>query len=100
MPQYPKIELVNVNKSYGSKQVLKNINLKVDAGDFLTLLGPSGSGKTTILRIIVGLEHISKGKVLKDGNDISTSKDEYVMRFVINNLMRKYNTLKKVINQE
>ena len=42
MPQYPKIELVNVNKSYGSKQVLKNINLKVDAGDFLTLLCPSG----------------------------------------------------------
>ncbi|CNS31770.1 sulfate/thiosulfate transporter subunit [Salmonella enterica subsp. enterica serovar Typhimurium str. DT104] len=50
------ISLVDVDKEFGDKKVLDQINLDIKRGDFVTLLGPSGSGKTTILRLIGGFE--------------------------------------------
>ncbi|MGL5616210.1 MAG: ABC transporter ATP-binding protein [Sarcina sp.] len=61
----------NVNKSFGSKQVLNNIDLEINEGEFLCLLGPSGCGKTTLLRIIAGLEDLDKGTVFLANNDIT-----------------------------
>lgn len=52
----PVIELVNLVKEYGDKTVLKELNLSINKGEFITLLGPSGSGKTTALRLIGGFE--------------------------------------------
>jgi spermidine/putrescine ABC transporter, ATP-binding protein PotA len=52
----PIIELVDIVKEFEDKTVLDNVNLKINRGEFVTLLGPSGSGKTTILRIIGGFE--------------------------------------------
>jgi len=67
------LELRNVQKSYGNSQVatLKDIALKIDAGEFLILVGPSGCGKSTLMNCIAGLENITGGEILVDGEDIS-----------------------------
>jgi len=67
------IEIRNVSKSFGSFQVLKNIDLTVPEGELLALLGPSGSGKTTLLRIIAGLEFPDSGSIILNGQDASSS---------------------------
>ena len=67
------LELRNVNKSYGKglPDTLKNIELKIDDGEFLILVGPSGCGKSTLMNCIAGLETISGGAILVDDADIS-----------------------------
>ena len=65
------LELDHIYKDFGQGDVLKDLCLSVEEGEFLTLLGPSGCGKTTILRIIAGLESPTKGRVLLDGQDIT-----------------------------
>lgn len=66
----PIIELVDIVKEFEDKTVLDNVNLKINRGEFVTLLGPSGSGKTTILRIIGGFEWVTRGEVKFNGKDI------------------------------
>lgn len=68
------IEFKNIDKFYGDNHVLKEINLEINKGDFVTLLGPSGCGKSTLLRCLAGLEQISGGQIMLDGEDI-TNKD-------------------------
>ncbi|MCU1733315.1 MULTISPECIES: ABC transporter ATP-binding protein [unclassified Pseudomonas] len=67
------LELRNVNKTYGSglPDTLKDIELKIDSGEFLILVGPSGCGKSTLMNCIAGLEQISGGAILVDDADIS-----------------------------
>lgn len=57
------LKLENVSKSFGSVEVLKNINLVVEDGEFVVFVGPSGCGKSTLLRVIAGLEEASSGTV-------------------------------------
>lgn len=66
-----KIIIKNLNKSFGSKQVLKNLNFEIKDGEFISVLGPSGCGKTTLLRILIGLENADSGEILKDGENIT-----------------------------
>ncbi|MBU3154876.1 ABC transporter ATP-binding protein [Clostridium estertheticum] len=61
------LEIDNIIKKFGNQEVIKNISLKVNKGEFLTLLGPSGCGKTTTLRIIAGFEKPTSGNVLLEG---------------------------------
>ena len=66
------IEFRGICKSYdGVNQVLKNIDLDVEKGELVTLLGPSGCGKSTLLRSLAGLEQISSGNIILDGEDIT-----------------------------
>ncbi len=66
------IELRHITKKYEDGFIaLKNINLKIEAGKFYSLLGPSGSGKSTILRIIAGFSQPTQGQVLFNGQDIT-----------------------------
>ena len=65
------VKLENFSKSYGNKEIIKNLNLEVYEGEFLTLLGSSGCGKTTILRSISGLDYPTSGKIYLDGVDVT-----------------------------
>ena len=65
------IDLVDIRKTYGEDDALKNITLYIRDGEFLTLLGPSGCGKTTMLRLIAGFTMPTEGKILIDGKDVS-----------------------------
>ena len=53
----------NICKNYGAVEVLRNVNLKADAGEFIVLVGPSGCGKSTLLALIAGLETITSGEI-------------------------------------
>ena len=64
------IEIQNVSKSFSGKNVLKDINLYINQGEFLTLLGPSGCGKTTLLRMIAGFLQPDEGSILLDGKNL------------------------------
>ena len=62
-----KIEIKNVSKRFGHKQVLKDINLVANSGEILCLLGPSGAGKTTLIRLITGAIKADIGEIIIDG---------------------------------
>ncbi len=65
------ISLKNISKSFGSTQVLNNLNVDINDGEFLTLVGPSGCGKSTLLRIIAGLEQQTSGDVIIDNKNVN-----------------------------
>ncbi len=79
-----KIELKNVKKSYGAVDVIKGIDLAIDKGEFMVFVGPSGCGKSTLLRLISGLEEITSGDMMFDGervNNLIPSKRGIAMVF-------------------
>jgi multiple sugar transport system ATP-binding protein len=79
-----KIELKNVTKSYGAVNVIKGVDLTIQKGEFMVFVGPSGCGKSTLLRLISGLEEISTGDMLFDGervNNLVPSKRGIAMVF-------------------
>jgi polar amino acid transport system ATP-binding protein len=65
------LEVVNLCKSFGDNEVLKNINMKVRKGEVVVIIGPSGSGKSTLLRCINRLEEPTSGKIYLDGEEIT-----------------------------
>ena len=64
------IEFNNISKRFGVKEVIRDINVSIEKGDFLVLLGPSGCGKSTLLRMLAGLESISGGEIKIGGNRV------------------------------
>ena len=66
------LEVRNVAKRFGAREVLKNISLQIATGEFLTLLGESGSGKTTLLRLVAGFEQPSSGEIRMNGERLDT----------------------------
>ncbi|MEQ8297329.1 MAG: ABC transporter ATP-binding protein [Nitratireductor sp.] len=68
------IELRGVQKFFGEVQVIKDLNLDIESGEFIVLLGQSGCGKTTTLRAIAGLETIDEGDILIDGKVVQDIK--------------------------
>jgi multiple sugar transport system ATP-binding protein len=79
-----RLELSNISKSYGSSQVLHDIDLGVADGELVVLVGPSGCGKSTLLRMICGLEAITAGEMRIDGelvNDLPPARRGIAMVF-------------------
>lgn len=68
------LEMDNIIKKFENQEVIKNISLNVNKGEFLTLLGPSGCGKTTTLRIIAGFENLTSGSVLLEGQHVENKQ--------------------------
>ena len=64
------IEYKNVSKSYGNQDIIKQLDLKIEDGAFLTIVGTSGSGKTTLLKMINGLVKPSQGEILINDQDV------------------------------
>lgn len=64
------LECQNLCKSFGRKQILKDLSFEIDEGDILAFIGPNGSGKTTTIKLILGLQKIDKGKVIINGFDV------------------------------
>ena len=83
------IELKNVNKSFGSKKVINNLDLVIPDGQILAIVGPSGGGKTTLLRTLAGLETADSGTFLLDGSPFdptSSKQQEQVVGVVFQDL--------------
>lgn len=66
------LELKDVKKNYGKKEILKGINLTVQEGEIISVLGPSGCGKSTLLNIIAGILHLNAGQVFVRGKEMSS----------------------------
>src|SRR5918997_6448313 len=78
------VTLKNIHKAYGDVQIIKGVDLKVEDREFCVFVGPSGCGKSTLLRMIAGLEEITSGDLLIDGqraNDVPPSDRGLAMVF-------------------
>jgi multiple sugar transport system ATP-binding protein len=78
------VRLKDINKEYGRTLVVKDLNLNIKDGEFLTLVGPSGCGKSTTLRMVAGLEDITKGQLYIDDqvyNDVPAKNRGIAMVF-------------------
>lgn len=84
------IELKNVYKTYeiGDQKfnALDGMNLKIKKGEFVVILGPSGAGKSTLLNILGGMDKVTKGSVLIDGEDISKFSDKELTNYRAENI--------------
>ena len=70
------VTLEHINKQFGDRTVVNDVNLDIHAGEFFSLLGPSGCGKTTTLRMIGGFETPDAGRILIDGRDVTHDEPE------------------------
>ena len=78
------LELRNISKKFGDKQILKDFNLIVPEKQVLAIVGPSGGGKTTLLRMLAGLETIDSGQVIYNGEilDVAELEKRNLLGFV------------------
>jgi len=67
----PKLATVGLTKRFGDLEALRDIDVAIERGEFISLVGPSGCGKTTFLRIVAGLEEATTGEVLLDGRRVT-----------------------------
>ena len=78
------VSIRNVEKAFGSTQILHGVSVDVDDGEFVILVGPSGCGKSTLLRMIAGLENVSRGEIAIGGrvvNDVPPRERDIAMVF-------------------
>ena len=68
------LDLSNLEKTFGTNHVVKDFNLGIDKGEFVSLLGPSGCGKTTVLRMVAGFETPTSGSISIDGQDVTDQR--------------------------
>lgn len=101
------IEVVHVYKSFqlaeSTVEVLKNINLEVEKGEFICIMGPSGSGKSTLLYLMGGLDKISSGSICVNGVEMQMLNDEAESRMRRNDIgfvFQAYNLIDNLTLEE
>ena len=77
------LNIKNISKSFGSKQVLHEVNLKVASGEFFGLLGANGAGKTTLIRLISTLLLPTKGEIQLDGQRLSRTRIDLKSQIIL-----------------
>lgn len=87
------IDISNVTKTFGSKKVFTDLNLRFEAGKRYALIGGSGSGKSTLLNIIGRLEKIDSGTVLVDGQDIWKTKERSFFKNSLGYVFQNYSLI-------
>lgn len=100
----PLLEVKNLSASYGTHQVLANINLSIEKGEVVSLIGSSGSGKSTLLRVLIGLLKPSAGRVTIDGQamnygsraSLKAIRDRMAIVFQQYNLFQNMDVLRNV----
>lgn len=84
------LELINVHKIYNETEVkvhaVNGVTMNFEEGEFAAIVGPSGSGKTTLLNMIGGLDIPTEGKILVNGDDLSTFKSSQLIDFRMRNI--------------
>ncbi|NNF25101.1 MAG: ATP-binding cassette domain-containing protein [Rhodobacteraceae bacterium] len=76
------IELQDVSKAFGSKEILRGINLRVESGESMVIIGGSGTGKSVMLKCVLGLIHPDSGTILLDGEDVEEAeRDPFLAKF-------------------
>jgi putative ABC transport system ATP-binding protein len=101
------IEVKNVSKSFqladSVVEVLKNVNLEVEAGDFISIMGPSGSGKSTLLYLMGGLDRVSQGSIRINGVEMAQLGDDEESRMRRNDIgfvFQAYNLIDNLTLEE
>ncbi|EIT84836.1 ABC-type antimicrobial peptide transport system ATPase component [Fictibacillus macauensis ZFHKF-1] len=79
------LEAKNIRKSYGSKlnkqEVIKGLDLQLEAGEFVSIMGASGSGKTTLLNVLSSIDSINSGTIMIEGKEVSAMKEKQLAQF-------------------
>jgi phospholipid/cholesterol/gamma-HCH transport system ATP-binding protein len=78
------INLININMDFRGKQILYDINLKVEQGETMVIIGPSGSGKSTLLRLIIGLLKPTDGEIWVKGQEITGLSEDHLNKIRLN----------------
>lgn len=92
------LEYKNLNKSYGDKQILKNINLAITEGKIVGLLGKNGAGKTTLIKLANGLLTPTSGEVLIKGKSVGILSKSIISYLPERNYLDKTMTIKETLN--
>lgn len=74
------LEVENLHKSFGKKEILKGLDFEVSKGEIVAFIGPNGSGKTTTIKLILGLQSITKGSVKINGFDVVNEYEQALQR--------------------
>ncbi len=92
------LEIKNVCKKYGKKEILKDINLSLPSGKIIGLLGKNGSGKTTLIKLINGLLSLDKGEILIDGNKVGVESKKIISYLPERNYLNVHKSVKDIID--
>lgn len=91
------IKINNLNKSYGTNHVLKDVSLEINKGEIVAIVGPNGTGKTTLMEIMMTLRKADTGSISILGNDVTKDKDKDNIRGKIGSILQEggmYNFIK------
>ncbi len=94
------LDVSDVFVGYGETEILHGVSIRVDAGEFVTIIGPNGSGKSTLMKAVFGLLSPKRGSIIFDGNDITSMPPERVVRLGISYVPQSENVFTSLTIQE
>ena len=99
----PVFELKNIDYYFDNKQVLENINIRINKGDFLAIVGPNGAGKSTLLQLIATFDQLTEGTIQLNGQSLASLKKRDIAQFRREQLgfvFQEFNILESMTNKD